>query len=92
MSLTDRIKLKITEKLNPVHIELINDSHKHVGHAGDNGTGESHFRLVVVSEAFEGYNRIQRQRMVYAMVEDEFSRGLHAFSMKTLTPAEFKAK
>lgn len=92
MSLTERIKLKITENLNPVHMELINESRKHAGHAGDNGTGESHFRLTVVSPAFEGYTSIQRQRMVYALLKDEFSQGLHALSMKTLTPAEYNAK
>lgn len=90
MSLTSMIKEKIEKAFQPEHFELINDSHKHRGHAGDNGSGETHFRLLVVSDGFFGLSRIQRHRVVYDVLDGAFSMGLHALSMRTLTPEEYK--
>lgn len=90
MSIAEQIKRKITESLAPEHLELINESHKHKGHAGDNGTGESHFKLIVVSSKFEGYDRIQRHRMVFTVLNEELNGKIHALSIAAYTPAEYR--
>lgn len=92
MSIEKRIRQKIAENLEPEYFELINESHKHKGHVGDDGSGETHFNLMVVSLRFDECNRIQRHRLVYAAVEELFSCGLHALSITALTPSEYKNK
>ena len=67
----------------------MNDSNRHAGHMGDDGSGESHFRVTVVSGVFTGKNRVERQRMVYDLLSDEMEGGIHALSIKALTPDEY---
>ncbi len=92
MTIEDLITQKIVETLNPEHFELENQSHMHAGHAGDDGSGQTHFKLLVVSSIFDGCNRMQQHRLVYSAVGQLFPQGLHAFSMKTLTPSEYSQK
>lgn len=66
----------------------MNDSLRHSGHMGDDGSGESHFRVTVVSSVFTGMSRVQRQRMVYDLLSDEMQGGIHALSIKAMTPDE----
>jgi len=82
------IKTKITQALSPDHLEIIDNSAKHAGHAGARPQGESHFSLVVVSQAFVGQNRVQRQRLVYDLLAEEMASHIHALELKTLTPEE----
>lgn len=84
--LATRIHARVTEALAPEHVELLNESHMHAGPAA-----ESHFNLVVVSDAFEGKRLVARQRLVYGALAAELRDGVHALTMKTLTPAEFAA-
>lgn len=79
---------KLTEALSPVRLEVVDQSHLHRGHAGARPQGESHFRVEIVSGAFEGKTAVDRQRMVYAVLAEEMAAGLHALSLATLTPAE----
>ena len=58
------ITARLTEALDPTRLEVINESAQHRGHAGDDGSGESHFRVMVESAAFAGLNRVARQRLV----------------------------
>lgn len=88
-TLQDRITQKLAHALQPIKLEVVNDSARHAGHAGDNGSGESHFTIVVVSAAFEGKGRVERQRMVYDVLSEEISHGIHALSMKTVTGDEY---
>ncbi|OHC74957.1 MAG: transcriptional regulator [Rhodospirillales bacterium RIFCSPLOWO2_12_FULL_58_28] len=88
MSVAAAIKEKLDKALSPLSIEVNDDSIRHAGHAGSRAAGESHFSLKIVSSAFAGKSRIERQRMVYAALADEFAAGLHALAMKTLTPDE----
>jgi BolA family transcriptional regulator, general stress-responsive regulator len=92
MSISALIKQKITDHLNPAYYELHNESEKHAGHAGHDGSGESHFRLFIVSSRFEGYNRIARHRMIYEALDGLFCQGLHALSIRALTPSEHKSQ
>lgn len=72
--------------LQPLQIELKNDSHKHashVEHLGSAGfTGETHYKLTIVSEFFNGLSRIDRQRMIMDLLKEEFTSGLHALEIK----------
>ena len=90
MRVYDTIKQKLITALSPIYLSLIDESHRHHGHAkmGPHPHGESHFRLVIVSERFNGLQKVTRQRMVYDLLERELHDRIHALSMKTLTPDE----
>ena len=74
--------------LSPTRLELIDESDRHIGHAGHDGRGESHFRLEIEAEAFAGRNRVQRQRLVYQALGDLMRERVHALSMKATAPGE----
>jgi BolA protein len=87
------IREKLTAALSPDHIEIEDDSGRHAGHHHEGGMdgqagGESHFNLLVVSEAFQGESRLQRQRRVNAVLRDELAGPVHALSIRALTPQE----
>ncbi len=88
MHMDELIKRLVEENLEPVNFELINESHKHLGHAGDDGSGQTHYKLIVVSHVFKGQSRVERQRAVMQVLKDAFDSGLHAISMKLSTPEE----
>ena len=90
MNVTTQIKEKIEKDFKPEHFEIINQSDKHIGHAGHDGSGESHFKLIVVSRVFCGYNRIQRHRMVNKALETLLPSKIHALSLSLHTPSEYK--
>lgn len=79
---------RIHASLAPVHLELEDESYKHSA-GPDAGT---HWKCVVVSEAFEGKRLVQRHRAIYAALGDAMETGVHAFSPRALTPAEFVAQ
>ncbi len=81
-----RIRSRLGEALAPIHLELVDESHMHSG-----PNQETHFNLVVVSEAFAGLPLVRRQRRVYDALAAELNSGLHALTMRTLTPAEWQA-
>lgn len=87
---------KLSTALLPTYFKIANDSHKHAHHAGIRGAEnktESHFRLEIVSNDFEGKNMPSRHRIIYSLLDDEFkNKGLHALQMKTKTPEEFEKK
>ena len=85
MSLETRIHSRLREALAPVHVHLVNESHKHSVAPGS----ETHWNLVIVSEAFAGKRLIQRHRAVYGALGDEIRDGIHALTMKTLAPDEW---
>ena len=84
---------KLTAAFQPTRLELEDDSWRHAGHHHEGGMdakpgGESHFNLTLVSAAFAGQGRVQRQRAVNAVLSAELSGPVHALSIKALTPAE----
>jgi BolA protein len=83
---------KLRARFTPARLSIEDESAHHRGHAGHREGGESHFRVEIVSAAFEGQSRVARQRLVYQTLQDEFAAGLHALALTTLTPAEDKAK
>lgn len=85
----DTIRRKLERGLRPFALEIVNQSHLHAGHAGDNGSGESHFKVTVVSEAFNGKGRVERQRMIYNLLESEMNGQIHALSLKAIAQDEY---
>jgi BolA family transcriptional regulator, general stress-responsive regulator len=84
----ERIVARLTAALDPVLVEVVDESHLHVGHAGAREGGGTHFRVRVVSNRFEGRSRIARHRLVYGLLDAEFADGLHALSLVAETPGE----
>ena len=72
----------------PSHLAVINDSASHSGHSGDDGSGESHFTIEIVSDAFAGVSRLQRQRMVNAALGDIPGQRVHALAIKARAVGE----
>lgn len=89
MSMESEIRKAIERDFAPKHLEIINESHKHIGHAGHDGSGESHFILKIVSDFFEGQDRIKRHRAINESLESLFGKGLHAISVKAFTENEW---
>jgi BolA protein len=88
VSVESRIRDKLNEAFAPVALEVVNDSHRHAGHAGSPGTGMSHFTVSVVSEAFAGKSRVERHRMVNEALAAELAGAVHALAIKALAPGE----
>jgi BolA family transcriptional regulator, general stress-responsive regulator len=82
------IEQRLMLALQPDALAVINDSAKHRGHGGDNGTGESHFTVEIVSQAFAGQNRVARQRMVNHALGDMLVEKVHALAIKAQAPGE----
>jgi BolA protein len=88
MRVVDTIRRKLTIRFAPVRLEIIDESHRHAGHAGARPEGETHFAVTIVSAAFAGQGRVARQRLVYQTLADELATRVHALSLTTLTPEE----
>ncbi len=88
MAVAEMIRSKLREAFDPIALEVKDESYLHKGHSGAPEGGESHFRVHVVSKAFEGMNRVARQRAVNAVLKDLLAGPIHALAMKTLTPEE----
>ena len=87
------IREKLTAGLSPERLEIEDDSGRHAGHHHEGGVdgrvgGESHFNVTVVSGAFEGQGRVQRQRAVNDLLRAELAGPVHALSIRALTPTE----
>lgn len=88
MSLETRMREKLMVALRPTRLDVVNESHLHEGHASSPGTGESHFRLLIVSDAFAGKSRLERHRLVNELLDDELKGGVHALAVKACAPGE----
>ena len=82
------IEQRLTLALRPESLAVINDSAKHRGHTGDDGSGESHFTVEIVAEAFAGQNRVARQRLVNHALADLLVEKIHALAIKAQAPGE----
>jgi BolA protein len=88
MSVEATIRKKLTEAFAPTRLEVINESHLHAGHRSSPGTGESHFRVLIVSAAFTGASRVARHRAVNKLLEAELKGRVHALALNTYAPDE----
>jgi BolA protein len=88
MSLQARMREKLMLALNPTRLDVVNESHLHAGHSSSPGTGESHFRVLIVSDAFSSKSRVERHRIVNDVLRDELRDGVHALAIKALATGE----
>ena len=79
---------RLAEAFQPALLEVINDSAAHHGHAGDDGSGESHFTIRIAADAFAGKSRVERQRMVNRALGDIPGQRVHALALQVMTPDE----
>lgn len=86
--LANEIQALLTAAFAPSHLAVINDSAKHSGHMGDDGSGESHFTVEIESAVFAGVSRLQRQRLVNAALGDIPGQRVHALAIKAKAPGE----
>jgi BolA family transcriptional regulator, general stress-responsive regulator len=83
-----RLREKLEAALAPVRLEIVDESHRHAGHAGARPEGETHFRVEIVAASFAGKSRVERQRLVYAILADELKDRVHALQLATKAPGE----
>ena len=88
MNVQETIENKITEALSPSYLTVMNESYMHSVPPG----AESHFKLVVVTDSFDGVPRVRRHQTVNGILKDELAGPLHALSMETFTPEEWERK
>jgi Stress-induced morphogen (activity unknown) len=78
----DRIVTALTERFAPEALDVIDESHRHEGHAGARPGGETHYRVKIVAPAFAGTTRLAAHRLVNDALADEFATGLHALAIE----------
>jgi len=82
-----RLTVRLEEGLGPDHLEVIDDSHRHAGHAGA-ADGRGHFTVLIVSQRFAGLGTLKRHKLVYEVVGDMMTTDIHALSIQALAPGE----
>jgi BolA family transcriptional regulator, general stress-responsive regulator len=88
MSVSDIITEKLIEAFAPQSLEVVDESHQHEGHAGHQAGGETHFRVYIVSDAFQGKSRVERHRMINNALAGELQSGVHALAIHAASTAE----
>lgn len=88
MRMQEIITEKLREAFSPESLAVTDESHLHAGHAGHRPEGETHFRVNIVSDAFAGKSRIDRHRMINALLANELSQTVHALAIKAHAPGE----
>ena len=88
MTVADMMHEKLTQRFGPARLDIVDESHRHVGHPGARPGGETHFAVTIVAAAFAGKSRVARQRLVYQALAEELASSVHALSLTTLTPDE----
>jgi BolA protein len=88
MSAQDRITEKLTKAFAPERLDVVDDSHRHQGHAGHRPGGQTHFTVHIVSAAFQGKSRLDRHRMINDLLADELRGGVHALAIHAEVPGD----
>jgi BolA family transcriptional regulator, general stress-responsive regulator len=88
MPVQELITRKLSEAFTPESLRVLDESHRHEGHAGHRPGGETHFRVYIVAEAFRGKSRIERHRLINATLADELAAGVHALAIHAAAPGE----
>lgn len=83
-----RIVARLTEALEPIALDVVDESDRHAGHAGARAGGGTHYRVRIVSARFERRSRVERHRLVYDLLTAEFADGLHALALVAKAPGE----
>ena len=85
MNVKQQIEKKLIEAFGPSYLDVVNESHMHAVPANS----ETHFKLIIVSSVFEGKRPVQRHQLVYGLLADEMSGGVHALALHTFTPSDW---
>ncbi len=88
VTMQERIVARLTAALDPILLDVIDESDRHAGHAGAREGGGTHYRVQVVSGQFERQSRVERHRLVYGLLSAEFADGLHALALVAKAPGE----
>lgn len=88
MSVADEMHALLSDAFAPAHLAIINDSAKHSGHMGDDGSGDSHFTIEIEAATFATMNRLARQRAVIAALGDIVGQRVHAVAIKASVPGQ----
>lgn len=88
MSRVEAIEARLNSTLNPESMDIVDDSHKHAGHAGAK-SGGGHFDLTIVCDKFAGLNTVMRHRLIYEALAEMMQTDIHALSIKAFAPDEF---
>jgi len=88
MLVRDIMTRKLNDAFTPESIDVVDESHLHEGHAGHRQGGQSHFRIHIVSQSFAGKSRIDRHRMINAVLADDLAGGVHALAIHASAPGE----
>jgi BolA protein len=88
MTVRAAIESKLSQGLKPASLAVVDESHRHVGHAGHRPGGETHFHVEITAEAFAGKTRLERHRMVNALLAEELAGPVHALSLAARAPGE----
>ena len=83
----DRVEKKLIDALSPTYIEVVDESHQHSVPVG----AESHFKVVISSESFEGQRLLARHRIIYQLLKEELEQQIHALALHTYTPKEWES-
>ncbi len=90
MRVAETIENKLRDAFSPKHLDVEDQSHLHVGHAGAREGGQSHFKIEIVADVFAGKSRLERQRMIYTILADELEGPVHALALSARSSAENK--
>ena len=88
MTMRERIIARLTAALDPILLDVVDESDLHAGHAGAREGGGTHYRVRVVSGQFERQSRVERHRLIYGLLTAEFADGLHALALVAKAPGE----
>ncbi len=88
MRTADIITEKLTSAFSPQSLKVVDESHLHAGHAGSREGGQTHYRVYIVSNAFEGKSRVDRHRMINTALAAELAGGVHALAIHAVAPGE----
>ncbi len=88
MKVAETIRQKLTRRFAPLRLDVVDESHRHAGHAEARPEGETHFTVTIESAQFAGLSRIARQRLVYETLAEELRTRVHALSLNTFAPGE----
>jgi BolA protein len=88
MRMDDAIAEKLTKAFTPERLTVIDESHRHEGHAGWRQGGETHFRVSIIASAFSGKSRLDRHRMINQALSEELAGGIHALAIEAAAPGE----
>ena len=87
MPVRETIVAKLSAKFGPSHLEVLDESSKHQGHAGSRPGGETHFRVRIAAEALNGLSRVAQHRAINETLADELKAGVHALAIEVVRPS-----